>query len=274
MLGEGSAGGETRAAVMSTNGSVMREAALVVLAAISLLLAAMVDGVHRPRVLQATPWCLPSHLCWPNLTAWAALNATVGGALSAPGSHAYASASALEYVNWKYEAGHASSPLALPALAVTARSPADVVAVIRFAAAARIRVAVKSTGHTYTGRSTAGGALLVYLHAMRAVAFHDDFDDGCGGGSAAAVSVQPGINFGDLYPLVDARGFVVVGGGGATVGAAGGYVLGGGHSVLSRSLGLGADNVLSFELVVPNGTLLTVSVREDTVCRWHPCVLG
>ena len=262
---------------MSMNGIVMREAALVVLASISLLPAAMVDGVHRPRFLkQATPWCLPSHVCWPNITSWAALNATVGGALSAPGSHAYASAAALEYVNWKYEAGHASSPLALPALAVTARSPADVAAVIRFAAAARIRVAVKSTGHTYTGRSTAGGgALLVYLHAMRAVSFHDDFDDGCGGRSVGpAVSVQPGINFGDLYPLVDARGFVVVGGGGATVGAAGGYVLGGGHSVLSRSLGLGADNVLSFELVVPNGTLLTVSVREDTVCRWHLCVPG
>jgi hypothetical protein len=56
--------------------------------------------------------------------------------------------------------------------------------------------------------------------------------------------VQPGIDFGTIYPLADERGFVLTGGGGSTVSAAGGYVLGGGHSALSRSLGLAADNVL------------------------------
>jgi FAD/FMN-containing dehydrogenase len=73
-----------------------------------------------------------------------------------------------------------------------------------------------------------------------------------------AVTVQPGIDFGTIYPLADQRGFVLTGGGGSTVSAAGGYVLGGGHSALSRSLGLAADNVLSIELILANGTLVTV----------------
>jgi len=229
-------------------------------------LVAVVECVTTQASAGAGSWCLPGEPCWPDAGSWAALNASVGGTLSAPGSAAYANASAMEYVNWQFEDGHAASPLALPALAVTARSAADVAAALRFAAAARIRVAVKSTGHTYTGRSTAAGSLLLYLHAMRAIEWHAAFDDGCGGGSGGsgqgnppAVSVAPGVNFGALYEAVDSRGFVVVGGGGSTVGAAGGYVLGGGHSVLSRSLGLGADNVLGFELVVPNGTTLAVS---------------
>ena len=217
-------------------------------------------------------WCLPAQPCWPNASSWDALNASVGGALSAPGSAPYCNASAMEYVNWKYSEGHQNSPLALPALAVTARSAADVAAAVRFAASVSppIRLAVKSTGHTYTGRSTAAGALLVYLHSLRAVEWSDAFDDGCGTGvrQQPAVTVQPGLDFGTLYPLADARGYTLVGGGGSTVGAAGGYVLGGGHSVLSRSLGLGADNVLSFDLVAPNGTQLVVSPCASPDLFW------
>ena len=114
---------------------------------------------------------------------------------------------------------------------------------------------IKSTGHSYTGRSTAAGSLLIYLHEMREVHLHSEYDDGCGGSKTGvpAVTVQPGIDFQTVYPLVGASGYVMTGGGGASVGAAGGYVLGGGHSPLSRSLGLAADNVLSIDLVLANG---------------------
>eukprot|EP00937_MAST-01D_sp_MAST-1D-sp2_P005716 g5716.t1 len=169
------------------------------------------------------------------------------------------------YANWNFAAGHKGSPSALPAFALTARGAADVQAAVRFAASRRVRLSVKSTGHSYTGRSTAAGSLLVFLHAMQNISFHHAFDDGCegSGGGEVAVSVEPGVTFGALYAAVDnvtrplnatPGEFAVVGGGGSTVSAAGGYMLGGGHSVLSRSLGLAADNVLALELVLPNGT--------------------
>lgn len=57
----------------------------------------------------------------------------------------------------------------------------------------------------------------------------------------SAVTIGPGINWGDLYNIVDTQGRVVVGGIGAggTVGAAGGWPMGGGHSILSPFYGLG-----------------------------------
>eukprot|EP00935_MAST-01C_sp_MAST-1C-sp1_P002050 g2050.t1 len=165
----------------------------------------------------------------------------------------------MKYPNWNYAEGYKGSALALPAYAILARSAPDVQAALSFASQHNIQISVKSTGHSYTGRSTAAASLLVYLHGMRGVEWHAEYDDGCGSTPGPAVSVQPGINWGTLYPLASERGFVVTGGGGSTVSAAGGYVLGGGHSALSRSLGLAADNVLSIELVLANGTQLNVS---------------
>lgn len=51
----------------------------------------------------------------------------------------------------------------------------------------------------------------------------------------------------------------MVGGTSPTVGASGGWVLGGGHSALSTLHGLGVDNVLQMRVVLPNGTYITAS---------------
>ena len=222
-------------------------------------------------VLAVSSWgsfCLPQDACWPNASAWALLNFSVNGELAAPGSREYANASAMMYPNWRFVEGHSGSALALPAFTLPPRTAAHVQAAIRFAAQHSVRVSVKSTGHTYTGRSTAAASLLLYLHAMRNITFHGAFDDGCGSSTAPppAVTVQPGVDFAQLYPAVEEFGngsYAVVGGGGATVGAAGGYVQGGGHSSLSRSLGLAADNVLRIDLVLPNGTLVAVSACNE-----------
>ena len=198
-----------------------------------------------------------------------ALNTTVGGHLAGPGSAFFANASGMKYPNWNYEAGHKGSASALPKYALVARGVSDVQAAIRFANEHGVQVSVKSTGHSYTGRSTAAGTMLVYVHFMRDIQWHQAFTDGCSdSGSMPAVTTQPGIDWGTLYPEVDRRGFVVVGGGGDTVGTAGGYVLGGGHGALSRSLGLASDNVLSIDIVVANGSLVTASACRSPELFW------
>jgi FAD/FMN-containing dehydrogenase len=55
------------------------------------------------------------------------------------------------------------------------------------------------------------------------------------------------------------EGLVVIEGECPTVGVAGGYTQGGGHSALSTAFGLGADQTLSFELVTATGRRVTAS---------------
>ena len=55
------------------------------------------------------------------------------------------------------------------------------------------------------------------------------------------------------------EGVLVVGGAGPTVSCAGGYLQGGGHSPLSPLHGLAVDNLLEADIVIADGTLLTVN---------------
>lgn len=64
------------------------------------------------------------------------------------------------------------------------------------------------------------------------------------------------------------EGLIVVGGECATVGISGGYTQGGGHSAISTSFGLSADNVLEWEVVTANGTLLTANSKENSDLFW------
>jgi hypothetical protein len=76
---------------------------------------------------------------------------------------------------------------------------------------------------------------------------------------------------------------VVVGGSSYSVGAAGGWVLGGGHSSLSPQYGLGVDSeskfkashyliplldVIQFEIVTPDGKLRTANQFQNQDLFW------
>lgn len=71
----------------------------------------------------------------------------------------------------------------------------------------------------------------------------------------------------DLYTAADQQGRTVVGGGGKTV-SLGGFITGGGHSILSPHYGLAADNVLQMEVVTPNGKILTVNEDQNSDLFW------
>lgn len=68
----------------------------------------------------------------------------------------------------------------------------------------------------------------------------------------------------DVNKAADAQGVVVVGGFARTVGIAGGWILGGGHSLLSPQYGLGVDSTFfSHQLKFILGTELAL----HTFCR-------
>ena len=60
----------------------------------------------------------------------------------------------------------------------------------------------------------------------------------------------------------------MVGGECPTVGIAGGYTQGGGHSALSTSYGLAADNVLGWEVVTADGCFVNATASENSDLYW------
>jgi hypothetical protein len=114
-----------------------------------------------------------------------------------------------------------------------------------------VKLVIKNTGHDYLGRSTAAGALSIWTHFMKDISFDSKFTpSGCHKSAPEhAVTIGAGVQLHELYKAVAAKGRIVVAGSANTVGAAGGYVQGGGHSALGVWKGMSADNILQFTVV-------------------------
>lgn len=62
-----------------------------------------------------------------------------------------------------------------------------------------------------------------------------------------------------VYREADRQNVNIVGGNAQSVGAAGGYALGGGHSSMSPAYGLAVDNILEVDIVLADGSLVTAN---------------
>ncbi|KAJ7489293.1 FAD-binding domain-containing protein [Mycena latifolia] len=240
-----------------------------------------------------SPTCrnIPGSAGYPNPAAWNALNATVSGRLvsvvpsakycaSLPGgactdaqwtSALFRSAipGAMDQVNW--EQGYDFTPPSLclrnattcgqgdvPIYSVEAEEVEDIQAAVKFASKHNLRLAVKSSGHDYLGRSTAPHSLLIHTAKLINISFNDAFLIGKQN-VGSAVTVGSGVHLQSLYQAGKEKGKILVSGSAATVCAAGGYIQGGGHSALSPAYGLASDNALEFSVVVSSGELLRVN---------------
>ena len=255
----------------------------------------------------AAGYCSPGDTCWPTVAQWAQLNASVGGRMlallpegapcaAAPLSPACAAVEtswtnaswrraqpgASQYPLWEADARTGANcwtpgapcsqgnvpPFAVAARADAADGAADVAAALRFAQAHNLRVVVKASGHDMQGRSTGAGTLLVWLAALDAVVVHADGFRACAGEAAtAAVTAQPGATAGALQAALGDT-HVVVTGSARTVSAAGGHVLGGGHSFASPAYGLAADNLLAAQVALANGSIVTASACSHADLFW------
>jgi FAD/FMN-containing dehydrogenase len=155
---------------------------------------------------------------------------------------------------------------------VAAESAADVVAAVNFARAHHLRLVVKGTGHDYLGRSNAPGSLLVWTHRMRQVTTHDAFvPAGCPASEAGvpAVTVGAGARWLEAYQEVTVRhGRYVQGGGCTTVGAAGGFIQGGGFGSWSKRYGIAAASMLEAEVVTADGAIRVANRCQNQDLFW------
>ncbi|KAI0268917.1 hypothetical protein BGY98DRAFT_1084115 [Russula aff. rugulosa BPL654] len=156
----------------------------------------------------------------------------------------------------------------VPLYAVNATTVLHIQAGIRFAQAHDLRVAIKSSGHDYLGRSTAKNSLLFWTAYLKDIAFTEQFIVG-GSDHGPAVTVGSGVGVETLYAAAKAQGKIFVGGASAgTVSPAGGYIQGAGHSAFSPIYGLAADNVLQFSVVLADGSFVTVNSASHPDLFW------
>ncbi|KFY82022.1 hypothetical protein V500_10886, partial [Pseudogymnoascus sp. VKM F-4518 (FW-2643)] len=139
---------------------------------------------------------------------------------------------------------------------------------VNFARHSRIRLVIKNTGHDFNGRSAGAGALAVWTHHLKDIRVIEKYTSPSSSYSGRAVKIGAGVQAFELYEAGKKHGFTAVGGEGKTVGIAGGYVAGGGHSPLSSIYGLAADQVLAFEIVLADGRFVTAREGENEELFW------
>ncbi|KAH8203206.1 hypothetical protein TruAng_002611 [Truncatella angustata] len=164
-----------------------------------------------------------------------------------------------------------------PVYSINVTGASDVVAGIRFAQKNNIRLTIKNTGHDYQGKSVGEGSLSLWTYNLKTLQVIDRYQGpsnqtngkySTNTYNGPAVKLGPGVIGGNAYTALAARGYRVVGGSCPSVGVAGGYTPGGGHSLLNSKYGMAADNVLEWEVVTARGEHLIATPTQNEDLYW------
>ncbi|HYF25588.1 MAG TPA: FAD-binding protein [Baekduia sp.] len=145
-----------------------------------------------------------------------------------------------------------------PAAVAIPRCAEDVVEVVRYAAARGLQVAPQGTGHNATAHASLSGTILLRTHELRGV----EID-----AQARVARAQAGDLWIDVAEPASAFGLAPISGSSPDVGVVG-FVTGGGIGWLSRKLGLSADSVLAFEVVLADGRVARVDAEHEPELFW------
>ncbi|KAG0125332.1 hypothetical protein HOY82DRAFT_493074 [Tuber indicum] len=251
--------------------------------------------------------CFPGDACWPSTQEWSQLNSTVSGRLiatvplGAPCHTPNYDATRCQHIkdNWHLPEfqhltvdlcsdGSSSSvmapfyanrscdpftPIDSPCqvgayvrYAVNVTEPADIIAGIKFAGKNNVRLVIRNTGHDYLGKSSGPGSLSLWTHHLKDIKYIPDYKSEayCG----PALKLGAGVQGSEAYAAANESGVVVVGGLCPSVGIPGGYIQGGGHSILMSKYGLAANQTLEFEVVTREGKHVKASMTENRDLYW------
>ena len=159
----------------------------------------------------------------------------------------------------------------VPHYAVNATTTQHIQRAIEFAARHDVYLVVKNTGHDHLGRSSGAGAFAIWTHNLKGRTFHSAFVPvGAPAGTPGqhAVTLMAGEQWLDVYRDATKHHRIVVGGAARTVGAAGGYLTGGGHSPFAAEYGLAVDNVLEITIVDAAGAVRVLSEYSSPEYFW------
>jgi FAD/FMN-containing dehydrogenases len=145
-----------------------------------------------------------------------------------------------------------------PALIARCHSAADVAAALAYAQRSGLEVGVRGGGHNYGGAAVPEDGLMIDLGGLDRVTVDPAARRvRCGGGATQA----------QLDAATQEHGLAVTGGTISHTGV-GGLTLGGGMGWLIRACGLTVDNLVSAEVVLPDGRCLRAAADEHPDLLW------
>jgi hypothetical protein len=146
-----------------------------------------------------------------------------------------------------------------PTVVVVAAGRADVAATVKFAADEGIPLTARCGGHGASGYCLNSSGIVLDLRLLNEKAL-----DGNG-----VLTLGMGNVWRSVYDYLETSQteLIPIGGGCPDVGVAG-FLLGGGFSFVSRSYGLGSDNVLSLTVVKADGTVEQIDRKNNPDLFW------
>ncbi len=145
-----------------------------------------------------------------------------------------------------------------PALVVQPSGPADISTAVNFARENNLVVAVKCGGHSFSGKSTCNGGMMIDLSRFRDVRVDT---------AAKSAYVTGGSLLGQIDHEAMARGLVTTAGTVSHTGV-GGLTTGGGFGRLARRYGLALDNVTAVDMVTADGQFRHASKDANQDLYW------
>ncbi len=134
----------------------------------------------------------------------------------------------------------------------------DVIETVRWTRSHRLTLSVRGAGHDAAGRALREDGVVIDCSLMRAVSVDPE---------TRTARIQGGATAGDLIEAAQHYGLATTTGTNSTVGMAG-FTLGGGYGALMGAYGLGADNLLSAQVVTADGQLVTANAEEHADLLW------
>lgn len=145
-----------------------------------------------------------------------------------------------------------------PSLIARCVDVADVMAAVDYGRENNLLTAIRGGGHNGGGLGTCDNGLVVDLSRMKGVRVDP---------AARTVRVEGGCVWGDVDHATHTFGMATPSGFISTTGVAG-LTLGGGIGYLTRRYGLTTDNLLSVDLVLADGRLVTANEKENPDLFW------
>ena len=145
-----------------------------------------------------------------------------------------------------------------PAIIARCTRAEDVAAAVGFARDSRLPLSVYGGGHNVTGNAVCDDGVTIDLRPMKGIEIDVE---------ARTCRAEAGLTWGEIDAATQEHGLAVTGGRVSTTGL-GGLALGGGSGWIERRCGLTTDNLLSVELVLADGRVVTASESEHPDLFW------
>ena len=177
---------------------------------------------------------------------WTPLSGGLAGTLLLPGNAAFATAAPV--FNAVYDS-------TVPQAIARCANASDIALALGFARTNNLAVTARSGGHGYTGNSTTTG-LVIDVGNMKSIAVAN-----------GQATIGAGARLVDIYDQLAAQGVCIPSGSCESIGIAG-ITQGGGVGVLDRAWGLTCDNLVSAQVVLADGSIVTCDATHDADLFW------